>query len=99
MYAPQDNGTPVRDSKKMYESINKEIQEARELKQQVILLGEVGTTMQDSKEVLTKISRPSLAFPLINCDDTSYNQRSGVTCLPDTHYTSKASYTKTAKSR
>lgn len=54
MYAPQDNGTPVRDSKKMYESINKETQEARELKQQVILLGEVGTTLQDSKEVLTK---------------------------------------------
>ena len=58
MYAPQDNGTPVRDSKKMYESINKEIQEAREHKQQVILLGDfnakVGTTMQDNKEVLTK---------------------------------------------
>ena len=58
MYAPQDNGTPVRDSKKMYESINKEIQEAREHKQQVILLGDfnakVGATMQDNKEVLTK---------------------------------------------
>ena len=58
MYAPQDNGTPVRDSKKIYESINKEIQEAREHKQQVILLGDfnakVGTTMQDNKEVLTK---------------------------------------------
>ena len=30
IYAPQENVTPVRELKKMYESITKEIQEARE---------------------------------------------------------------------
>ena len=32
IYAPQENITPVRELKKIYESINKEIQEAREHK-------------------------------------------------------------------
>ena len=38
-YAPQENVTPARELKKMYESITKEIQEAREHKQQVIAIG------------------------------------------------------------
>ena len=32
IYAPQENVTPVRELKKMYESITKEIQEARKHK-------------------------------------------------------------------
>ena len=58
MYTPQDNGTPVWDLKKMYESITKEIQEAREHEQQVIVLGDfnakAGITIQSNKDVLTK---------------------------------------------
>ena len=45
----------------MYESITKEIQEAREHKQQVIVLGDfnakVGTAAQDNKETITKGGR------------------------------------------
>ena len=48
----------IRKSKKMYESITKEIQEAREHKQQLIVLGEfnakVGTTIQGNKETIAK---------------------------------------------
>ena len=58
MYTPQDNGTPVGDLKKKYESITKEIQEVREHKQQVIVLrdftAKVGTKIQGNKDVLTK---------------------------------------------
>ena len=45
----------------MYESITKEIQEAREHKQQVIVLGDfnakVRTAIQDNKETITKGGR------------------------------------------
>ena len=55
IYAPQENVTPVRELKKMYESITKEIQEAREHKQQVIAIGDfnakVGTTKKAPKKV------------------------------------------------
>ena len=58
MPTPQDNGAPVRDLNKNYESITKEIQEARKHKQEVIVLGDfnakVGTTRVSTKEVLTK---------------------------------------------
>ena len=51
----------------MYEYSTKEIQEAREHKQQVILLGDfnakVGTTMQGNKETITK--RGSLLIGMI----------------------------------
>ena len=57
-YAPQENVIPVRELKKMYESITKEIQEAREHKQQVIVIGDfnakVGTAIQSNKETITK---------------------------------------------
>ena len=58
IYAPQENVIPVRELKKMYESITKEIQEAREHKQQVIVIGDfnakVGTAIQGNKETITK---------------------------------------------
>ena len=46
MYTPQDNGTPIWDLKKMYESITKEIQEAREHEQQVIVLGDFNAKLE-----------------------------------------------------
>ena len=61
IYAPQENVIPVRELKKMYESITKEIQEAREHKQQVIVIGDfnakVGTAIQGNKETITKGGR------------------------------------------
>ena len=61
IYAPQEFVTTVRELKKMYESITKEIQEAREHKQQVIVLGDfnakVRTAIQDNKETITKGGR------------------------------------------
>ena len=61
IYAPKVNVTPVTELKKIYESITKEIQEAREHKQQVIVLGDfnakVGTTIQGNKETMTKGGR------------------------------------------
>ena len=61
IYAPKENVTPVRELKKIYESITKKIQEVREHKQQVIVLGDfnvkVGTTIQGSKETITKGGR------------------------------------------
>ena len=58
IYAPQEFVTTVRELKKMYESITKEIQEAREHKQQVIAIGnfnvKVGTTIQGTKEGIAK---------------------------------------------
>ena len=58
MPTPQDNGTSVIGLNKNYESITKEIQEARKHKQEVIVLGDfnakVGTTRVSTKEVLTK---------------------------------------------
>ena len=61
IYAPQENVTPVRELKKTYESITKEIQEAREHKQQVIVIGDfnakVGTAIQGNKETITKGGR------------------------------------------
>ena len=61
IYAPQENVTPVRELKKMYESITKEIQEAREHKQQVTVIGDfnakVGIAIQGNKETITKGGR------------------------------------------
>ena len=58
IYAPQEFVATVTELKKMYESITKEIQEAREHKQQVIAIGnfnvKVGTTIQGTKEGGTK---------------------------------------------
>ena len=58
IYAPQENVTPVRELEKLYESLTKEIQEAREHKQQVIVLGDfnakVGAAIQGNKETITK---------------------------------------------
>ena len=60
IYAPQENATSVKEKelKNMYESITKEIQEARVHKQQVIVLGyfsaKVGTAIQGNKENITK---------------------------------------------
>ena len=58
IYAPQENVTPVRELKKMYESITKEIQEAREQQQQVIVIGDfnakVRTATQGNKETVRK---------------------------------------------
>ena len=61
IYVPQENVTPVIELKKIYESITKEIQEAREHKQQVIVLGDfnpkVGTAKHGNKETITKGGR------------------------------------------
>ena len=61
IYAPQENVTRVKELRKMYESITKEIQDAREHKQQVIVLGDfnakVGTKIQGNKETITKGER------------------------------------------
>ena len=55
------NKKPVRESKKMYESITQKIQEAKEQKLQVIVLGDlnakVGTAIQGNKEAITKVGR------------------------------------------
>ena len=78
IYAPQEFVTTVRELKKMYESITKEIQEAREHKQQVIAIGnfnvKVGTTIQGTKEGIAKGGRLLLkmmekeSVSLINAD-------------------------------
>ena len=73
IYAPQVNVTPVKELRKMYESITKEIQEAREHKQQVIVLGDfnakVGTKIQGNKETITKGER--LLLKIIQKETTS----------------------------
>ena len=61
------NKKPVRESKKMYEFITQKIQEAKEQKLRVIVLGDlnakVGTTIQGNKEAITKVGR--LLFKMI----------------------------------